>query len=241
MPFNPGLRIAAAAFFTAAIGAANASARAAEYPKITLGSLDGRPGVAVVELNPSMSLAYDAAGLWMAWQGIARAAGPAQGSLPAGPEVSGGDAGPRQEATGARASARLIHDGPIFHTRRVEEPWEARKDAKPFPVTATLRGAGLEDGLPKITYVLRIGSDSARVEEYPQFDDHYGAKALFRYFVFTGMPRGATLRVDLRGRPPREGEKPKFTEVGLDSLVQTGNGKTRVKISWPELAWGAGW
>jgi hypothetical protein len=219
-------RVAAAALVAAV------NAHGAGFPKVTLGSLDGKAGVAVIELNLSMSLAYDfsGAGLWMAWQGTAKNA--AAADLPAGPAPRAAD---------GRGAARLLSDGPAFHTRRAGQPWSARKGTKPLPVTSTLRAATMEDGLPKITYALRIGSDSVRVEEYPEFDDHYGAKALFRYFVFTGMPAGVTLRLDLRGRAPREGEKPKFTEVGPDSLVQTGNGKTRVKISWPELAWGAGW
>ena len=99
----------------------------------------------------------------------------------------------------------------------------------------------MEDGLPKITYGLRIGRDSIRVVEYPEFDDHYGASALFRYFVFTGVPAGTTVQLELRGRLPGEGEKPLFLEEGPEFLDQEGNGKKRVKISWPKMDWGAGW
>jgi hypothetical protein len=207
-------RLAAAACVAA--GAASA------YPLVTYATLDGNPGFAVIELNPHMSLAYDfeGAGLQQSWEGLAK-----------------------NEATGPGkpGEAPLRREGPLFHIRREAAPWSALRAGKPLPVKASLVDAHLEDGLPKVTYKIRIGKDTARIEEYPEYDDHYGARALFRYFVYTGIPKGVTLRLDLRGRPPREGEKPKFTEVGPESVTMENSGKTRVKLSWPPLEWGAGW
>jgi hypothetical protein len=201
---------------------------------MTLGSLDGKPGLAIVELNSVMSLAYDfeGAGLWMAWQGTAKPEASAPMGQPAGP-VPADPADPGE--------TRLLRDGPVFHTRRTGNPWSARKGNQALIVSAALKRTVLDDGLPRIIYALRVGRDSVRVVETPQFDDHYGAKALFRFFVITGLPAGTTLRLDLRGRLPDQGERPAFTETGTEFLDQTGSGQVRVKTSWPEMNWGTGW
>jgi hypothetical protein len=205
-----------------------ASAGRPRDPWVFRGSLPDKTGLIFLALHKEMTVAYDEEGcsLFLAWNGPAeRPSGPAA----TGPQPSDGSA-PEYRAAGA-----------VYHRRRNGSPWSARGPQGNIPVTPEFLAARIEGGRVVFAYALTLrGGSVVSINETPEFDDHYGDKALFRNFEVTGIPAGVSIRLEIGGVPGKGmaetwggGAAGRIVEEeGRRFLIQDVDGATPIKATW---------
>jgi hypothetical protein len=184
------------------------------------GALEGQPGM-VFYPTGKLTLAYHrpTCSLRLTWAGHAvRQPGP-------------------QPASGILYSIA----GKILHRQRPGSVWSVRKGNRgAVPVAADFLEAYRPQGRLTLVYLLKMpGGQPVRVEETPEFDDHYGDPALRREFTLTGIPAGHRVELLLSGKAPAEtwggggAGRLEQDREGRWMLVQAQDGSTPLKVSWP--------